>query len=83
MNKSLVIIPVFLTCLSTLAFADNEQGKGEPSPKSEHDITVGNPKAAESGNVADDKTVKEEKAHPDNNKNHDKNVGKAKGHDKR
>ena len=83
MNKSLVIIPVFLTCLSTLAFADSNQVKGEPSPKSEHDITVGNPQAAESGNVADDKTVKEEKTLPGNNKDHDKNVGKAKGHDKR
>lgn len=83
MNKSLVIIPVLLTCLSTLAFADNKQEKSEPSPKSEHDITVGNPQAAESGNVADDKTVKEEKTLPGNNKDHDKNVGKAKGHDKR
>lgn len=88
MNKSLVIIPVFLTCLSTLALADHHQEKSEPSPNSEHDITVGNPRAAESGNVADDKTVKEEKTHPDNNnhdnnKDHDKNMGKAKGHDKK
>ena len=83
MNKSLLTIPVFLTCLSTLAFADNVQNKSEPSPKSEHEITVGNPKAAESGNVANDKTVKEEKTHSGNNKEHDKNVGKAKGHDKK
>ena len=83
MNKSLVILPVFLTCLSTLAFADDKQGKSEPSPKSEHEITVGNPKAAESGNVADDKTVKEEKTHPDKNMDPDKNMGKAKGHEKR
>ncbi len=83
MNKFLIIIPVFLTGLSTLAFADNKQVKGEPSTKSERDITVGNPQAAESGNVADDKIVKEEKTLPGNNKDHDKNVGKAKGHDKR
>jgi hypothetical protein len=83
MNKSLIIIPVLLTGLSTLAYADNKQGKGEPSPKSEHEITVGNPQAAESGNVADDKTVKEDKTLPGNNTDHDKDVGKAKGHDKK
>ena len=83
MNKALVIIPVILTSLSTLAFAGNAQKKGEPSPKSEHEITVGNPQAAESGSVADDKTVKEEKTLPGNNKDHDKNVGKAKGQDKK
>ena len=75
MNKSLVIISVLLTCLSTSVLADNKQGKREPSPKSEHDITVGNTQAAESGNVAEDKTVKEEKPHPDKNVDHDKNVG--------
>lgn len=75
MNKSLVIIPVILTCLSSLAFAGNAQKKGEPSPKSEHEITVGNPQAAESGSVADDKTVKEEKTLPGNNKDHDITVG--------
>ncbi len=83
MNKSLIIIPVFLTCLSTLAFADNKPEEGKPLPNSDREITVGNPTAAESGNVADDKTVKDEKTHPDSSKDHDKNMGKAKGHDKR
>lgn len=77
MKKSLTLLLTVLACSSALAFAGNNHEKNLPSPKSEHELTVGNDKAAGSGGTADDKTVKEEKAHTNKGK------AKANGHDKK
>ncbi|HEY0561736.1 MAG TPA: hypothetical protein VGD04_00260 [Methylophilus sp.] len=84
MKKYLAFTAIALTCVSTLVLAEHHE-KNTPSPKSEHELSVGNPKAAESGNVADDKSVKEEKMHKDSRDKakHDKHDGNAKGHDKK
>ena len=63
MKKSLVILIAAYACSATLAFAADKHEKGEPSPKSAHDVTVGNEKAAGSGSTADNKAVREEKSH--------------------
>ena len=76
MKKSLVILVAVLVCSTTLAFAGNKHEKSSPSPKSEHEITVGNEKAAGSGSTADDKTVKQEKTHANQGQH------KSKGHNK-
>lgn len=53
---------------------DHEHTKGDQKhEKTDHDLTVGNEKAAESGSAADDKTVKSEKIHSNQGKH------KAKG----
>ncbi|HEY9191252.1 MAG TPA: hypothetical protein VIO81_00125 [Methyloversatilis sp.] len=63
MKKTLITLAAVVACASPLAFAGNKHGQGGPSPKSEHELTVGNEKAAESGSTADDKTVREPKEH--------------------
>lgn len=73
MKKSLMVILAILACSTSLAFAANTHGKGTPSPKSEHDITVGNEKAADSGSTADDKTAKTAKSHTNHGKTPKKN----------
>lgn len=65
MKKSLITLAAVVVCVSPLAFAGNKHDKGGPSPKSEHELTVGNEKAAASGSTSDDKTVKEQKEHKD------------------
>jgi len=78
MKKSLVVLAAVLTCSATLAFAAGKHEKSEPSPKSVHDVTVGNEKAAASGSIADNKTVREEKPHADQGHErgeHDMTVG--------
>jgi hypothetical protein len=63
MKKSLVILMVAFACSATLGFAADKHEKSESSPKSAHDIAVGNEKAAGSGNIADYKAVREENTH--------------------
>jgi|GEM_PF-1642860 len=81
MKKSLVILIAAFACSTTLAFAADKHDKGEPSPKSTHDLTVGNEKAAASGSVTDNKAVREEKTHTDQRHErgeHDMDVGNEK-----
>jgi len=81
MKKSLAILIAALACSATLTFAADKHEKGEPSPKSAHDLTVGNEKAAASGTTTDNKAVREEKAHTDQSherSEHDMDVGNEK-----
>ena len=80
MKKSLAVLLAVLLSTTTIAFAGNSHDKKMPSPKSEHDLTVGNEKAAGSGSTAEDKTAKDKASKED--KTHT-NKGKAKGHDKK
>jgi len=63
MKKSLVILMAALACSATLAFAADKHEKSESSPKSVHDVTVGNEKAAGSGSITENKEVREENTH--------------------
>jgi len=65
MKKSLILLVAALACSTTLTFAANKHEKSEPSPKNEHEVTVGNEKAASSGSTADSKAVKQEKTNAD------------------
>jgi len=81
MKKSLVILAAAFACSATLAFAADKHEKSEPSPKSVHDVTVGNEKAAGSGSIAENKAVREENSHADQRHKrgeHDMTVGNEK-----
>lgn len=78
MKKPLVLLIATFACAANLAFADNHR-KSAPSPKSEHELTVGNEKAAGSG--AENKSVRQEKIHADKKSaksEHDLTVGNEK-----
>lgn len=73
MKKTLILIGAVLALSANLAFAGHNHASGGPSPKSEHEITVGNDKASTSGSTADDKTVKAENTHVNHGKSHKNN----------
>ena len=78
MKKVLAILAATVFALTTsMAFAKPKADKELQGNKAEHEMTVGNEKAADSGSTADDKTVKEEKTHKHEGK------AKGKGHEKK
>lgn len=78
MKKSLLMLFAALACATTLAYAANKHEKTTSSLNNEHEVTVGNEKAAESGSSTDNKTVKQEKSQTDyQNKKGDQKHEKA------
>ena len=59
---TLVSSDIYLPEETTMKTA-NKHGQGGPSLKSEHELSVGNERAAGSGSTADDKTVRAQKGH--------------------
>lgn len=71
MKKSLLIAALLALCsIASVSFADKKDV--DSSMKADHQMTVGNDKAAASGSTSEDKTVKEEKTHTNQGKSHDK-----------
>ena len=71
MRKSLMIVAALILCsVATVSFAGKKDM--DSAMKADHQMTVGNEKAAASGSTSEDKTVKEEKTHTNQGKSHDK-----------
>lgn len=71
MKKSLLIAALLALCsIASVSFAGKKDV--DSSMKADHQMTVGNDKAAASGSTSEDKTVKEEKTHTNQGKSHDK-----------
>lgn len=65
MKKSLLMLVAAIACSTTLAYAADKHEKNTSSLKNDHEVAVGNEKAAASGSKADNKTVKPEKTQAD------------------